>query len=119
MHELYNILRFNEKIEFMPLVKHILTKIWKYKNNSNIKLNIKSILNMKGEKSDENIEIKDYNLSKINTDNEIDFSLYNNENKSSSNKNSPNDKEEKMGLNYSLIIKNIMDDIKDNNLCIS
>ena len=69
---------------------------------------------MKGEKSDENIEIKDYNLSKINTDNEIDFSLYNNENKSSSNNNSPNDKEEKMGLNYSLIIKNIMDDIKDN-----
>ena len=66
---------------------------------------------MKGEKSDENIEIKDYNLSKINIDNEIDFSLYNNENKSSSNKNSPNDKEEKMGLNYSyfiqILVKNI------------
>ena len=70
---------------------------------------------MKENNSGENKKIKNYDLTDINNDNEIDFCLPNNENENSSNKDFiNNNKRKKLKLNYSLIIKNVMDDISDN-----
>ena len=69
---------------------------------------------MKEENPEENIEISNYDLSEINKDNDIQFDSINVEDLSESSKESSTSKKEKMKLNYSLIIKNIISDINDN-----
>ena len=69
---------------------------------------------MKEENSEENIEIINYDLSEINKDNDIQFYSLNIEDPKESSKEPSTTKKEKMKLNYSLLIKNIISDINDN-----
>ena len=69
---------------------------------------------MKEENSEENIEITNYDLSEINKDNDIQFYSLNIEDPKESSKEPSTTKKEKMKLNYSLLIKNIISDINDN-----
>ena len=69
---------------------------------------------MKEENPEENIEITNYDLSEINKDNDIQFDSLNIEDPTEFSKLNSVSKKEKMKLNYSLIIKNIISDINDN-----
>lgn len=70
---------------------------------------------MKEQKSDENVVVSNYNLSEINKDNDIEVDLSEIENiKKSSEEGNLHSKKEKMKLNFSFIIKNIISDIIDN-----
>ena len=60
-----------------------------------------------------NMKIDDYNLSKINEDNDIEFDLSKIITNQESIKNSLQTQNEKMVLNYSLIIKNVIENIND------
>ena len=69
---------------------------------------------MKEKNSEKNkIEIN-YDLSEINKDNEIEFDILNVENFDNTSKKIPNKKKERLKLNYSLILKNIISDINNN-----
>ena len=69
---------------------------------------------MKEEISDENILINEYDLSETNKDNNIEFDAKYIETIKESSKEYLSSQKEKMKLNYSLIIKNIISDIKEN-----
>ena len=60
-----------------------------------------------------NMKIDDYNLSKINEDNDIEFDLSKIITNQESIKTSLQTQNEKMVLNYSLIIKNVIENIND------
>ena len=69
---------------------------------------------MKEEISDENILINEYDLSETNKDNNIEFDAKYIETIKESSKEYLSSQKEKMKLNYSFIIKNIISDINEN-----
>ena len=68
---------------------------------------------MKEENNDKNKISNNYNLSEINIDNDIEFDISNIENKDGTSSNLSVNKKEKKKLNYSLILKSIINDIED------
>ena len=68
---------------------------------------------MKEEINDKNKISNNYNLSEINIDNDIEFDISNIENKDGTSRNLSVNKKEKKKLNYSLILKSIINDIED------
>ena len=70
---------------------------------------------MKEKNSEKNKVEINYNLSEFNKDNDLEFDLTNFEKVDNSSKKKQDTKKERLKLNYSLILKNIISDITNNN----
>ena len=69
---------------------------------------------MKENNSEKNSDKKNYDLSEINKGNDIEFNISNIENFDNTSKKISNTKKERLNFNYSLLLKNIISDIKNN-----